>query len=126
MSDVNRITFLGLGEMGVALAGASLASGRPVTVWNRTPQKAAGLAGRGAAVAETVDDAVVAADVVVACLLDHEAVHEVLDPHAPRLAGRTLHAARLYDRSGRDARGDAGVPPASPRSVREAWAGRPG
>ena len=90
MSDVNRTTFIGLGEMGSALARASLASGRPVTVWNRTPQRAAGLAERGAAVAGTVDEAVAAGDVVVACLLDHVSVHEVLGPHASRLADRTL------------------------------------
>lgn len=90
MSDVNRTTFLGLGEMGSALAGASLATGRPVTVWNRTPHRAAALSERGATVARTVDEAVAAGHVIVACLLDHRSVHEVLDPHASRLADRTL------------------------------------
>jgi 3-hydroxyisobutyrate dehydrogenase-like beta-hydroxyacid dehydrogenase len=41
--------------MGSALAGASLAAGRPVTVWNRTPHRAAALSERGASVARTVD-----------------------------------------------------------------------
>jgi 3-hydroxyisobutyrate dehydrogenase-like beta-hydroxyacid dehydrogenase len=92
MSDDGNatVTVLGLGAMGSALAGAPLAAGRPVTVWNRTPQKAAALGERGATVARTVDEAVGAGGVIVACLLDHESVHEVLDPHASRLAGRAL------------------------------------
>jgi 3-hydroxyisobutyrate dehydrogenase-like beta-hydroxyacid dehydrogenase len=90
VSHVNRTTFLGLGEMGSALAGVSLSTGRPVTVWNRSEQKAAALAERGATVARTVDEAVASGDVIVACLLDHGSVHDVLDPHASRLAGRAL------------------------------------
>jgi 3-hydroxyisobutyrate dehydrogenase-like beta-hydroxyacid dehydrogenase len=92
MSDDGNpaVTVLGLGAMGSALAAAPLSAGRPVTVWNRTPQKAAALGERGATVARTVDEAVGAGGVIVACLLDHESVHEVLDPHASRLAGRPL------------------------------------
>jgi 3-hydroxyisobutyrate dehydrogenase-like beta-hydroxyacid dehydrogenase len=92
MSDDGNptVTVLGLGAMGGALAAVSLSAGRPVTVWNRTPQRAAALGERGATVARTVDEAVGAGGVIVACLLDHDAVHEVLDPHASRLAGRAL------------------------------------
>uniref|UniRef100_UPI002458170E NAD(P)-binding domain-containing protein n=1 Tax=Nocardia brasiliensis TaxID=37326 RepID=UPI002458170E len=32
-----RITVLGLGRMGSAIAGRYLAAGYPTTVWNRTP-----------------------------------------------------------------------------------------
>lgn len=35
------VTVLGLGPMGRALASAFLAAGHPVTVWNRTPGRAA-------------------------------------------------------------------------------------
>lgn len=32
-----KVTVLGLGPMGAALASAFLAAGHPTTVWNRTP-----------------------------------------------------------------------------------------
>ena len=43
--------WLGTGRMGTVMAGRLLDSGRPVTVWNRTPVKTAPLAARGARVA---------------------------------------------------------------------------
>lgn len=42
-----RVAVLGLGAMGRALAGALLAAGRPVTVWNRSAGKADELVARG-------------------------------------------------------------------------------
>ncbi|WP_280404707.1 NAD(P)-binding domain-containing protein, partial [Nocardia brasiliensis] len=44
-----RITVLGLGRMGSAIAGRYLAAGYPTTVWNRTPGRGAPGGGRGAA-----------------------------------------------------------------------------
>lgn len=84
------ITFLGLGAMGGALAAAALDAGHPITVWNRSPGRADALAERGATVAGSLDEAVGAAPVVVACLFDHSSVHERLDPVAATLSGRTL------------------------------------
>jgi 3-hydroxyisobutyrate dehydrogenase-like beta-hydroxyacid dehydrogenase len=79
-------TFLGLGEMGSALASANLKNETRTVVWNRTPGKAPS----GATVAGTVKAAVADADVIVACLFDLTSVHDVLDPVAGGLAGRTL------------------------------------
>jgi len=45
------IAFLGTGLMGRPMAGRVLAAGYPVTVWNRTPDKARSLADQGATVA---------------------------------------------------------------------------
>lgn len=84
------VTVLGLGAMGQALAEALVDAGHPITVWNRSPGRATVLAQQGAVVAELIGDAVKASPLVVACLLDHAAVHEVLDPVASSLAGRTL------------------------------------
>lgn len=83
-------TVLGLGEMGRALASALLDAGHRLTVWNRSPGKAAALADRGAGVVGTVGEAVSASPLVIACLLDHDSVHEVLDPVASELTGRAL------------------------------------
>ena len=89
MTNAN-ITVLGLGAMGSALASALVRAGYPTTVWNRSPGRTTALVDQGAAAATTAFDAVTASDVVVACLLDAASVHEVLDPVADRLAGRTL------------------------------------
>jgi 3-hydroxyisobutyrate dehydrogenase-like beta-hydroxyacid dehydrogenase len=84
------VTVLGLGPMGRALAGAFLAAGHPVTVWNRTPGKAADLHGRGAAIADSVQAAVHAGQVIVACLIDHDAVRVTLDQPLAGWQGRPL------------------------------------
>jgi 3-hydroxyisobutyrate dehydrogenase-like beta-hydroxyacid dehydrogenase len=83
------VSFLGLGEMGSALAGAVLRAGHPTTVWNRNAAKAAPLVEAGATAAQTAADAA-EAELIVVCLFDHASVHEVLDPIADRLAGRRL------------------------------------
>jgi 3-hydroxyisobutyrate dehydrogenase-like beta-hydroxyacid dehydrogenase len=85
-----KVTVLGLGAMGAALATALVRAGHPTAVWNRSPGKADALVGLGATAAPTVRDAVSAADVVIACLFDAASVHEVLDPVADLLTGRTL------------------------------------
>ncbi|WP_172384332.1 NAD(P)-dependent oxidoreductase [Streptomyces sp. MNP-20] len=84
------VTVIGLGNMGAALAAALLERGHETTVWNRTPAKAQALAARGARVAATPTEAVAASELVIACVLDYDALHAVLDPAAATLAGRTL------------------------------------
>ncbi|WP_216907531.1 NAD(P)-dependent oxidoreductase [Nocardia noduli] len=84
------VTVLGLGAMGHALAGALVASGRPTTVWNRTPGRGDDLIEVGAIGAPSVAEAVGVNDLVIAVLLDHASVHETLDPVVARLRGRQL------------------------------------
>ena len=43
-----RVAFLGLGRMGVLMAGHVLSAGHDLVVWNRSPGKAADLVARGA------------------------------------------------------------------------------
>ncbi|MFC5814759.1 NAD(P)-dependent oxidoreductase [Nonomuraea harbinensis] len=74
------ITLLGLGDMGTALAHSWLAAGHPLTVWNRTREKAEPLVRGGARAADTAAEAVAsAAGPVVLCLLDDDSVGETLD-----------------------------------------------
>jgi 3-hydroxyisobutyrate dehydrogenase-like beta-hydroxyacid dehydrogenase len=87
--DRGAVTVLGLGAMGRALATTLVDAGHTTTVWNRSPGKTGPLTDRGSGVASTIDDAV-SAGPVVTCLLDHASVHEVLDPVARRLTGRSL------------------------------------
>lgn len=84
------VTVLGLGAMGSALATTLLDAGHAVTVWNRTPARAAGLSARGAATASAIGAAVTANQLIIACLFDHASVHETLDPVVAELRGRTL------------------------------------
>ncbi|WP_433460109.1 NAD(P)-dependent oxidoreductase [Micromonospora sp. CA-248212] len=72
------VAVLGLGPMGRALAAASLAAGHPTVLWNRSPAKATALVARGAILAPTVADAVDRASVVIACVINYEAVRAVL------------------------------------------------
>ncbi|RFU40309.1 NAD(P)-dependent oxidoreductase, partial [Actinomadura logoneensis] len=58
MAVKKKIAFLGLGRMGSAMAGRLLAAGHDLTVWNRSPERAAPLAGRGAVAAATPAEAV--------------------------------------------------------------------
>lgn len=85
----HTVSFLGLGEMGSALARAASQAGHPTIVWNRSPGKAEALVEAGARVANHPGDDQ-DADVIVVCLFDHRSVHEVLDPLADGLAGRRL------------------------------------
>jgi 3-hydroxyisobutyrate dehydrogenase-like beta-hydroxyacid dehydrogenase len=89
-SDPTPTTVLGLGAMGSVLATTLVDAGHPTTVWNRSPAKSRPLVARGATVAGSVEAAVSASPLIVACLLDHASVHDVLDPVAPSLRGRAL------------------------------------
>lgn len=73
-----RLTVLGMGNMGHALAARLLERGHEVTVWNRTAGKADDLVQRGAVEAETLDEAVRGAEVIMMCLTNDAAVRSVV------------------------------------------------
>jgi 3-hydroxyisobutyrate dehydrogenase len=78
MSDQNKktkqgVALLGLGTMGLGMAGRLMGSGFPLTVYNRTAQKAQELATKDARVAETPREAVTGADVIVSMVADDDA-----------------------------------------------------
>lgn len=85
-----KITFLGLGAMGSALARAALTAKLDVTVWNRTPERADPLVAAGATAASGSTTAISAADLVVICLLDYPSVRAVLDAAGASLNGKTI------------------------------------
>ena len=62
------IAFLGLGIMGSRMAANLVKAGYPVTVWNRTAEKAAALAAQGAQQAATPAEAAQGKDVVITML----------------------------------------------------------
>lgn len=84
------VAVLGLGLMGQALAAALLRAGHPTTVWNRSPEKADDLVARGAVRAATAAEAVRSARLLVVCVSTYDVAHDILEPLAADLDGRTL------------------------------------
>lgn len=72
-----NIGFIGLGNMGAAIAGRLLEAGHALRVWNRSPEPSRRLAERGAQVAATAEDAF-RGDVVFSMLSDDQVTREVL------------------------------------------------
>jgi 3-hydroxyisobutyrate dehydrogenase-like beta-hydroxyacid dehydrogenase len=73
-----KVGFIGLGHMGLPMAGRLAASGScSVSVWNRTPGRAASLAA-GAVLAESPQALAAECDLVITMLSDAQAVRAVL------------------------------------------------
>jgi 3-hydroxyisobutyrate dehydrogenase-like beta-hydroxyacid dehydrogenase len=87
-----RVSVIGLGSMGATLARLLLAGGRQVTVWNRTPGKAAALIEAGAVLAPDAGSAIAASPVTLMCVHDFAAADAILGrPGVARaLEGRLL------------------------------------
>src|SRR5690606_34831735 len=73
----NRISVLGLGQMGMKIAQLYLAAGYEVRVWNRSDSKATGLT--QAVVTKTALDAIKASTISVVCVSDNDAVNGLLE-----------------------------------------------
>jgi 3-hydroxyisobutyrate dehydrogenase-like beta-hydroxyacid dehydrogenase len=69
-----RLAVIGLGNMGSALASRGLDKDHRVTVWNRSPDRAADLISNGAAEMQSPGAAVADCDVALVVLSDDEAV----------------------------------------------------
>jgi 3-hydroxyisobutyrate dehydrogenase-like beta-hydroxyacid dehydrogenase len=72
-----KVGFIGLGRMGSAMAANLLAAGHDVTIWNRSADKAAPLAAKGAHVVAT-PAAAAQGEVVMTMLADDSAVEAVV------------------------------------------------
>lgn len=90
------VGFIGIGTMGLPMAGRLLAAGVPLHVWNRTAAKCAPLVERGAVLAPSVDELFARCGIVMLMLLDRHAVDAVLGRGSPafarRVGGRTIVA----------------------------------
>ena len=75
---MDRIGFAGLGTMGAAMAANLCRAGFEVTVWNRTPNRAADVVALGAKEAATPADLGRASDIAVLCVSDTPDVEAVL------------------------------------------------
>ena len=77
MGGVLDVGFIGLGQMGAAMAQTLVKAGHRVTVYNRTRGKAEALAAEGAQVAERIADAC-QSEILITMLADDAAVEAVL------------------------------------------------
>jgi 3-hydroxyisobutyrate dehydrogenase-like beta-hydroxyacid dehydrogenase len=87
-----KVGFIGLGQMGHAMAGNLLKAGHELTVWNRSPEKAKDLLGRGARWAESPGHAA-DGDVVMTMLADDHALEAVVYGDGGILAAPALHVS---------------------------------
>jgi 3-hydroxyisobutyrate dehydrogenase-like beta-hydroxyacid dehydrogenase len=86
MSDV---TCIGMDAMGTALAQMLVAGGQTVTIWDHAPER--GLV-PGATIANSFADAIEASPVVLFCIADVAALHDLLktDNVSERLKGKVV------------------------------------
>src|SRR5690606_5664301 len=85
-----RVSVLGLGDIGSAIARTFVERGYRTTVWNRTASKAAPLVDAGASAAATAAEAAEAGPLVGVCLLDGAAGDAVPGSVEGSVAGRVL------------------------------------
>jgi 3-hydroxyisobutyrate dehydrogenase len=79
-----KLGFIGLGNLGKAIAKRLLDCGHSITVWNRTLSKADGMEVEVASSPGAVADGT---DIIFMCLFDSNAVHTVLTQHNGLLSG---------------------------------------
>jgi 3-hydroxyisobutyrate dehydrogenase-like beta-hydroxyacid dehydrogenase len=91
-----RIAFIGIGMMGLPMAGRLLRAGYPLSAWNRTRAKAEPLAALGANIADTPAQAARDADVVI-CMLESGAISEQVLFGTDGLASTIKPGALLID-----------------------------
>ena len=73
-----KIAFLGLGNMGTAMARRLVRAGHDVPVWNRTLAKAEPLRAEGARVSNSAGEAAKEAEIVITMLADDHAVESAV------------------------------------------------
>ncbi len=78
MQSLPSLAFAGIGLMGLPMSRRLLAAGYPLNVWNRSPDKCAPLVELGAHSAERPADLCANAEIVMLCLADTAAAHEVV------------------------------------------------
>ncbi len=87
-----KVGFIGLGQMGSAMAANLVEAGHDVTVWNRSPGKADALIAAGATLGATPADAA-QGDVVMTMLADDAALEAVVHGEGGILGAPALHVS---------------------------------
>lgn len=91
-----RVGFIGLGDMGVPMAGRLADAGLAPLVWSRRPESAEPVLARGAERAETPDALLDACDRVVLMLANGQAMDDVLGRGTPDFAKRVSGVTLIH------------------------------
>ena len=74
----DKVTVIGAGRMGSALATVLFHNGFATTVWNRTGAKTEALSRLGLSIAQSVEESIRQADIVVVSLSDYSSTRQLL------------------------------------------------
>jgi 3-hydroxyisobutyrate dehydrogenase-like beta-hydroxyacid dehydrogenase len=99
-----KITVIGAGRMGSALATVPFHKGFPTTVWNRTSAKTEALSRLGVSVAGSVEESVRDADIVVVSVSDYSSTRRLLGQPDIEAALRGKTIVQLSSGTPKDAR----------------------
>ncbi|GAA4484541.1 NAD(P)-dependent oxidoreductase [Microbacterium panaciterrae] len=91
-----RVSVIGVGTMGTAIASQLITRGARVTIWNRSPGKYEPLVAAGAIAASTFDEAIEASPLAISCLINSSVAQSLL---AERSATRSLNGRTFVDTS---------------------------
>jgi 2-hydroxy-3-oxopropionate reductase len=93
-----KIGFIGLGLMGRPMAMNLLKAGHSLTLWNRTPSRAAELVAAGATLAKTPCEVASSSDLLLSIVSDPPALEEVLWGHGGQNDGALggLRSGSIY------------------------------
>ena len=87
---MSKVGFVGLGTMGLPMAGHLYSAGTDLVLWNRTPEKAEPLRKRGAQVASSLAELSEICSTVCLCVPKTEDVRECLNALTPYASSGTL------------------------------------
>lgn len=90
MQSTSRYGVIGLGLMGAPIAQRLLNAKLPVTVYNRSPQKAQPLGELGATIALSPQDLLRQTDIILLMLTDAQAIRDMVLGEPAALAGKTI------------------------------------
>jgi 3-hydroxyisobutyrate dehydrogenase-like beta-hydroxyacid dehydrogenase len=87
---MQSVSVVGLGAMGTELAREVIGAGYYVTVWNRSPEKAAPHVEAGAKLATSAPEAIKTSEVTITCIRSHGDTRALLETDPTALAGKTI------------------------------------
>lgn len=85
---MSKISVLGLGGMGSALAKCLLEAGYDITVWNRTASKAEPLVEAGANLANDSGEAIRSGDIIISCISTHSDTFALISSCTGEIEGK--------------------------------------
>jgi len=100
----DRVTVIGTGRMGSALATALFQKGFATTVWNRTASKTEALSKLGVRVAQSILDAIREADVVIVNINDYNSTRQLFEQPDLEIALRGKIIVQLSSGTPKEAR----------------------